>query len=469
MQYAQAHGHTAHTGESMVFKDKPARMDKDVLHNMMKLSLSMALIWMIQQLYSAVDMMVVGQLIGGDATAAIATASDFTNVMSMVAAAIASGAAVYISQLEGAKDLENLRQAIGSAIVLLFIVAAVAVCYGCLFRVNYLHHLNCPPEAMPGASSYLLITSLGLPFVFTYTGIVSIMKAMGHGAHPLLFAVLACVLNIAGDFVLVVGFHMGVIGTAVSTTAAQAVCCLLAWFHLSKMPSLFGKQPLSYFLKIERKTLRRIMRMAIPTLARVFFVQFSFLWLRGQVNGYGLVEAAAYSIWFKMERFFNSIVFGVQEASCNILGQLIGAKRYDQVKPTVRLTILMGLAGTVVPLILFMAIPSGLFRLFTGDPEIIARASQVLRILAVGLFVNAFGNGSKGISIGAGDSKVTFFVGVLDAGARIAVSLLSAHIIRLGADSYYWGMALAPVAPGIMCMAYLYSEKWRYRKRLSET
>ena len=135
------------------------------------------------------------------------------------------------------------------------------------------------------------------------------------------------------------------------------------------------------------------MHMAIPQVIRIFLVQCSFLWLRGQTNSYGLTEATAYSIWFKLERFSNFIVFGVQEASCNIIGQLIGAKRYGQVKATVWLTILFGLAGTIVPLILFLTVPESIYRIFTSDAEVLSKARGLLLILSAGLFVNAFGNG----------------------------------------------------------------------------
>lgn len=444
-------------------------LERDVRNDMMKLSVSMALIWLIQQLYSAADMIIVGQVIGAEATAAVATAGDFTNVTAMIATAIASGAAVYISQLEGAKDLENLRQAIGSAIVLLFIVAAGALGYAFLFEERYLDHMNCPPEAIESARSYLLITAAGLPFVFTYTGIISILKAMGYGRNPLLFALLACVLNVVGDVVLVIGFHMGVVGSAVATTLSQLICCVLSLINLAKTPSLFEKRSLRFFLLIERKTFRRIMRMAIPQVIRIFLVQCSFLWLRGEVNEYGLVDATSYSIWFKLERFSNFLVFGVQEASCNIIGQQIGAKKYDQVKLVVWLTMLLGLAGTVLPMILFLGVPRSVFRIFTNETEVIARAPELLSILTVGLFVNAFGNGSKGISVGAGNSLLSLFVGILDAGARFAISLLFVRMLHFGVAGYYWGMALAPFAPGVLCIVYLLSERWKYRKRLSET
>ncbi len=450
------------------FNAPESTLEKDTRSTMLSLSFSMALIWLTQQLYSSVDMIIVGQVLGSDATAAIATAGDFTNVNAVIASALASGAAVYISQLFGAKDAENLRKAIGAAVLLLFLVAAIAVSYAFLFQDRYLYKLNCPIESLESARQYLLITAIGIPFIFSFQGCVSILKAMGEGKNPLIYVLLSSVINIAGDVLLVIVFRFGIVGSAIATVFSQGVCFLIAIYHLAHKKALFGEYSIFRFLRFDKDTIKRILLMAIPQVARIVLVQMSFLWLRSIANGYGVIEASTYSIWYKMERISNFVVFGVQEASANVIGQMIGARRLEQVKPVVRFTVFLGALGAVVPFLLFMTVPEFLYRLFTSDAEVIARSGDVLVILGIGLFINALGNGSKGISVGAGAWQISFMVGVLDAGARVVIGLICLNPLNMGIKSVYWAMAFAPLVPGIMCIWYLLSDKWKYRKVLSE-
>lgn len=193
------------------------------------------------------------------------------------------------------------------------------------------------------------------------------------------------------------------------------------------------------------------------------------LWVKSQINLYGVVASSTYSIGNKIEKFMNVFVMGVDSAAGAMIGQNVGAKKTKRVKQTIWCTLLCNILVAVIVIAVFLLYPTQLFRLFTNDEEVIAFGVTFLQILAVGMLIVAASSCFKSISTGTGAALLSLVLGILDGVCRIAVCLLFYHVFHQGVQSYFWGAAFCMLVPGIISFIYFISGKWKKKKLLSET
>ena len=146
---------------------------------------------LVQQLYSTVDLVIIGQFAGNTGTVGVSTGGELSDLMTPVATSFAIAGQIYIAQLAGAKDHHKLKSAISTLITLLAGLSVIFMGATFLFHTGILHALNCPSEAFSEASAYMLITAAGMPFIFAYNGICAILRGMGESKRPLLFVIVA--------------------------------------------------------------------------------------------------------------------------------------------------------------------------------------------------------------------------------------------------------------------------------------
>lgn len=223
----------------------PKRVGRDltqgpVLKGLLLFSLPMLLTNLIQQLYSIVDLMVIGQFVGTTGTVGVSIGGELSDFLSPVAMAFASAGQIYIAQLAGAKRDKEQREAIGCFLSLMMLSSLVFTVATLLLRAQLLALLNCPPEAYAQAESYLIITALGMPFVFGYNAVCGILRGMGESKQPMIFIIVAATVNIVLDLLLVSVFRMDAAGTAIATTFSQAASFLAAFLFMYRNRKQFG-------------------------------------------------------------------------------------------------------------------------------------------------------------------------------------------------------------------------------------
>lgn len=432
-------------------------------------AIPMILASLLQQLYSAVDLMIIGKYVGSVGTVAVSTGGELSDFMTYVAMAVSMGAQVYIAQLAGAGDEKNLKSAVGTMFTLLFGFSIVVAIIMLLFHNTLLGWLNCPEEAWDEAARYMMITAIGLPFIFGYNGIASTLRGMGESARPMIFIAVAAFVNIFADYLLVAIIPLESAGTAIATVLSQIGAFAAAFHYLYKNKETFEFElKLSYF-RVDKNAFRRIMRMAIPQFIRTMSVQGSMLWVKSNVNVYGLVASSTYSIGNKIEKFMNVFVQGVDGAAGAMIGQNIGARKQKRVSKVIWYTLACNVVVAAVVVTIFLGFPSQLYSLFTSDTEVIEFGHVFLRILSVGMFIVAFASCFKSMSTGAGAALLSLIIGVMDGVSRIIVCLVAERVFNQGIQSYFWGAAFCMVIPGLISFAYFLSGKWKTKKLLSET
>lgn len=440
-----------------------------ILKLLLTFAIPMILTSLVQQLYSTVDLMIIGQYVGSVGTVGVATGGELIDFMTPFAMAFATGGQIYIAQVAGAKDERKLKEAVGTLLTLLMVMSVVVTVVALVFRNQILGMMNCPEEAWGQATDYMVITALGLPFVFGYNAISAVLRGMGESKRPLIFVSIAATINVFTDILFVAVFKMEAAGTAIATVLSQIGSCVAAFFYMYKHKDAFDFELSFRFFRIRWEPLRKIMVVGLPQLVRSFAVHSSILWVKANINTYGLIPSSTYSIGNKIEKFMNVFVQGVDGAAGAMIGQNLGAKKPERVGKVLWYTLACNMSVAAVVIVMFLTMPKQLFSLFTTDVDVIEFGVTFLRIMSVGMIVIAFAGCFKSIATGVGDAFLCFILGILDGVCRVLVCLLFFHVFDQGVQSYFWGAAFCMLLPGIVSFIYYITGAWKKKKLLTES
>lgn len=423
----------------------------------------------IQQLYSMVDLIVAGKYIGAAGTIGVSTGGELSDFLTPVATALGSAGQIYIAQLVGARKDKEVKDTVGTLISICLIFSCAMAVAAILFCDGFLTLMNCPQEGFDQARAYLIITSLGFPFIFGYNAICGILRGMGESKRPLLFIIIAASVNVVTDILFVVVFRLEAAGTAIATVLSQLGSCAAAFVFLYKKREHFGFELKLRFLRIHGYAAKTIIRLAVPQIARTFLVRFSMLYVNASCNAYGAVFAQTNSIGNKIQKFLEVFMQGIDAAAASVIGQNLGAKKQDRAEKTVWSTLAMCMIIAACATLICLTIPKQMFSLFSNVPEVIDLGEVFLRIMIVHFFCSAFVGAFQSMITGCGFVEMGFAIGILDGVVcKIGFSLLFLNVFGIGETSFWWGTAVSRLLPGCLCLWYFLSGKWRTRKMLSD-
>lgn len=423
----------------------------------------------IQQFYSMVDLIIAGKYVGAAGTIGVSTGGELSDYLSPVAMALSSAGQIYIAQLVGARKDQEVKDTVGTLISLSMVFSIVMMVVAVLFCDLFLDLMNCPQEGYTQAKAYLIITSLGFPFIFGYNAICGILRGMGESKRPLLFVSVAALVNIVTDILFVVVFKMEAAGTALATVLSQFGSFAAAFFFLYKKKESFGFELKLSFLKIHAYAAKTIVRLAIPQIARTLLVRTSMLYVNSNCNAFGAAYAQTNSIGNKIQKFLEVFMQGIDAASASMIGQNLGAKKQDRAAKTVWNTLAMCMIVALISSVISLLFPRQMFALFTNEPEVIELGVVFLRIMTIHFFCSSFVGAFQSMVTGCGFVEMGFAIGILDGViCKIGFSLIFLHVLGLGATSFWWGTAVSRLLPGCLCCWYFLSGKWKNRKMLSD-
>lgn len=207
----------------------------------------------LNNVYNAVDMIIIGQYVGTTGTAAISIGGRMLNAYSLVGLGLAAGGQVYVSQLIGSGKREKINSAVGTTISVLGIFAVFFSIITIVLSKKIMVWLNVSDNYYTGALNYMIITSIGLPLLYGYNGVSCILRGMGDSKHPLLFIAIAAVLNLVLDVLFVAFFDMAEAGAALATVIGQGISLALSAKLLYKDREKFGFDFKLSSFKIEKK------------------------------------------------------------------------------------------------------------------------------------------------------------------------------------------------------------------------
>jgi putative MATE family efflux protein len=439
-----------------------------VMSLLVSFAIPMVLTNLVQQVYSMTDLIIIGKFVGSIGTVGVSTGGELSDLMTPIASGLATAGQIYTAQLVGAGNREKLKSVTGTLFTMMGIIALVITILTFIFYRQFLVLLNCPEEAFESAAGYLLITVIGMPFIFGYNAICAVLRGMGESKRPLLFVVVAAVVNIFLDLLLVVVFRLDAAGTAIATVASQIGSFTASYIYLYRRRDQIGFSLSRSYFRIDKFDAGVILKLGIPQMIRVLSVQGSMLWVKANINSFGLVASATYSVGSKIEKFMNIFIEGMNQAGGAMIGQNLGARKIDRVKKIMHRMLVTSMCIAVVCAALFLLIPNQLYQMFTDDVQVIEFGETFLRIMSIGCLVLGFSGTMKSISTGAGAALLSLILGVMDGICRILVCLIFYYVIKQGAQSYFWGAALCQLVPGLIAMGYYLSGKWKTKKLLTE-
>ena len=356
----------------------------------------------IQQLYNAVDGLIVGRFVGTNALAAVGGSSaQIINVLVGFFVAMTAGSSVIIGQIYGAGRREDLNRAIGSAVTVMALFGLALMALGLVVSPGLLRLLNTPDETMEGAVLYLRIYFLGVPLLMVLNMESGILRAVGDSFHPFLFMIAGCVLNIVMDIVFVVAFGWGIAGVAVATVAAQAVNTALLTRQLTRRDQEYR---LTFReLRVKGVYLANMLRLGVPAGLQSSMYSLSNMTIQVAVNSLGTVVVASWAMSGKTDGFFWAISNAMGAAITSFIAQNYGAGRTDRVRQCVKQGLIMHFVITVVVSAALMITAIPVLRLLTPDEAVVETTYRVMSYFVPFYFTWVLVEVLSAVLRGAGD------------------------------------------------------------------
>lgn len=340
----------------------------------------------LQAAYGAVDLLVVGRFGSTSGLSAVSTGSQVLNLVTFVVTQLAMGVTVLIARYIGEKREKEIGAVLGGAAVVFTILA------GCLFVLLVLFArpisvlMQAPQEALALTTSYVRICGCGILFIVAYNVLSAVFRGLGDSRSPLLFVLVACLVNVAGDLVLVAGLHLDAAGAALATVLAQAVSvvCALAILRRKKLPFTFRKSDVRL-----NEQCRRFLAIGLPLALQEFLTQLSFLALCAFVNRLGLAASSGYGVASKIVSFVMLVPSALMQSMASFVAQNIGAGNVKRAKKSMFTGIAVGVAFGIVMFALVLRKGDVLAGLFSTDAEVVRRGFEYLRGFAPETIVTA--------------------------------------------------------------------------------
>ncbi len=365
-----------------------------------------------QQLYNAIDAIIVGRYVGHEALAAVGgSVATILNLFIGFFVALTSGAAVVISHLFGSSGSDDeLGKATGTAMAfsLYFGLFFSVVCF--LLAPSFLVWMKTPAETLGDASLYLRICFAAMAMVLLINTESAILRAVGDSTRPFIFMLVSCVLNIGLDFLFVVKFSWGVAGVAYATVISQAVNFILL---TATILTVRGPHRLRLKkLRINRDIFKRMMRIGLPSGLEASMYSVSNIILQVAVNTLGTVVVASWSLSGKLDGFYWGMAQAANAAVVTFVGQNYGANRLDRIHESVKkgLKIFMGMTVAMSAAIIISA-PYAL-KIFTEEPAVQKTTYTIILYFVPFYFVWTAIEVLSGTLRGCGDTKPVLITGV---------------------------------------------------------
>ena len=358
-----------------------------------------------QQLYNAVDAVIVGRFVGKAALAAVGGSA--AHILSLIIGfftGVSSGAAVIIAQYYGAGDDEDVSRAVHTALILAAGGGAVMTALGLTTAPWLLHVMNTPAETMADSLRYLQVIYAGMIPGMLFNMGSAILRAVGDSRRPLYFLVVCCGINILLDILFVMKLTMGVMGAAVATVIAQSISAILVCLHMARSGESY--RLMLRALRPDRRIFRRTVRIGLPAGIQSIMYGLSNLIITVAVNGFGTDTVAAWVAMSKIDTLNWMTLNALGVSLMTFAGQNYGARQLARVRSSLKSAMLMGLAMALGVCALFFAQGRNLLLLFTDDPAVLEIALLIVLYIAPWYFTYAPIEIFSGCFRGLGDTLI---------------------------------------------------------------
>ena len=398
-------------------------------------SLPYLLSFFLQTLYGMADLFIIGQFEKAVSdTTSVAIGSQVMHMLTVMIVGLAMGTTVCIGQAVGANNKKRASADIGNTVTLFMLLSVVTASLLVLLVDPIVKVMSTPSEAVEGTRIYLIICFIGIPFITAYNIISSIFRGLGDSKSPMYFIAVACVANIALDYLFMGAFEMGPAGAALGTTLSQALSVVIS------LAVIFKKKLISVEkddFKPQRKIMSKLLKIGVPVSLQDGFIQISFIFITVIANRRGLVDSTAVGIVEKIIGFLFLVPSAMLSTVSALGAQNIGAGKKERAVQTLKYACLITscYGAVIVALVAFFAEP--LVGLFTKDAAVVASGGQYLRGYVWDAFFAGIQFSFSGYFCAVGKSQLSFL--------HNTISILTARVPGAYLTSKYFPNTLLPM------------------------
>lgn len=419
----------------------------------------------LQVVYSMVDMIIVGKVMGKVGTSAVTVGGDVTNLLTFIGMGFASAGQVLIARYVGAKQRDKIGKFVGTMTSFLFIMAIVVSIFGLVSQDLILRLMNTPAEAYDGAAAYSSICISGLVFIYGYNVTSAILRGMGDSKHPLIFIAIAAGINIVLDLIFVAGFNMGAGGAALATVVSQAISFILCLIFLIRKKEMFSLNiAKNDFIHWDRDMLSAFVKLGVPMAIKFAAISVSRMFVNSWINGYGVAVSAFAGIANKLASVVNLFSNAMNTAGSTMVGQNIVAGQFDRVNKILKNLLIITLSIAIVFSIAIVLFPQEIFALFTDSSETdVLELADVYVPIALMMFLSSSLRATMNALInGSGNVKTNFLTAILDGIVlRIGLSLLFGVALKMEYFGFWLGDAIAGYTPFFIGLVFYLTGSWK--------
>lgn len=398
-----------------------------ILPTLLRFTLPVLGAMVLQAMYGAVDLMVVGQFADPAAVSAVSTGSQLMHTITTVITGLSMGVTVLVGRSMGEGKPEKAGEIIGSSVWLFGVLGAALTVLVPLLADPLCRLMHAPEEAFVQTVSYVAICGAGALFITAYNVLGSVFRGMGDSRTPLIVVAIACVCNILGDLLFVAVIPMAAAGAALATALAQGISVALCLLLLKKkgLPFPFSKNS----LKPRRQHMAQTLRVGTPIALQDLLVSLSFLVLLVIINSLGVTASAGMGVAEKLCAFIMLVPSAFSSALSAFVAQNIGAGQPARARRATYCGIFASLLIAVVISWLSLFHGEMLAAIFSRNGEVNAAAAQYLKGYAIDVLLTSFLFCFIGYFNGCGNTTFVMLQGLVGAfGVRIPVSWLMSRI-----------------------------------------
>ena len=389
-----------------------------IVDKLLIFAIPLAVTGIMQQLFNAMDVMVVGRFASKEAMAAVGSNTPIVGLMVNLFVGISLGANVTIARYIGQERPKDVKKAVHTAIIISLVSGVIMAVIGILISAPLLGLMGVPAEVLPMSLKYLRIYLLGMPVVLLYNFESAIFRSCGDTRTPLICLMMAGVLNVILNILFVVGFHRDADGVAMATVISNLASSAVMFVLLCRTDKVIGVDPKAF--RVDPHVFRVILRIGIPAGLQACVFSLSNIIIQSAINSLGADVMAASSAAFNVEIFAYFIVNAFGQACTTFIGQNNGAGNKERCKKITRYAFLLDMTFTLVISAIILIFAENILFFFNEDANVIYYGLMRVRYITIFQFVNATMEIISGTLRGYGNSlapAIITFIGVC--GTRI--------------------------------------------------
>lgn len=418
-----------------------------LLGKIIRFAIPLALSGILQLLFNAADIVVVGRFAGSNALAAVGATGALINLIVTLFMGLSIGTNVLVAQYYGAGNEKDLRETVHTSILASLIFGTLLIAAGMLLARPMLSAMATPPEVLDQAVLYMRIYFLGMPGMMLYNFGAAILRAVGDTQRPLYFLLLSGVINVILNLFFVIAVHMDVAGVATATAVSQTVSAGLVLWCLVKSDRVYRVDLKK--LCIKKDKLLKMAKIGLPAGIQGASFSISNVLIQSTINSFGAVAMAGNTAAANIEGFVSTAMDAFSQAAMSFTGQNVGAKKLGRVNRILALCLSLGIGiGLALGIGGYLAGPA-LLGIYSGDAEVIAFGLRRLAIVCACQCIGAMMGNMVGALRGLGASFVPMVITITFVCGFRVVWLYTAFAAMPTLEMLYasypitWGLAAA--------------------------